>query len=72
MASNILTIDEITNEAVMVLHQKLNFVTNIVTGYDSSFAQEGAKIGNDLRIRLPMEYATGTGPTITKIGRAHV
>lgn len=64
MANNLLTIDQITNEAVMILHQKLNFVTNIVTDYDDSFAQEGAKIGNSVRIRLPMQYATGTGPTI--------
>lgn len=64
MANNLLTIDEITNEALMVLHQKLNFVTNIVTDYDSSYAVEGAKIGNSLRVRLPMEYGTGTGPTI--------
>jgi hypothetical protein len=65
MASNLLTLDEITNEALMVLHQKLNFVTNIVTDYDDSFAVEGAKIGNTLRVRLPMEYGTGTGSTIT-------
>lgn len=64
MASNLLTIDMITNESLMVLHQKLNFVTNIVTDYDDSFAKEGAKIGNTLRVRLPMEYGTGTGPTI--------
>lgn len=65
MASNLLTIDQLTNESLMVLHQKLNFTTNIVTEYDNSFAKAGAKIGNTLRIRLPMEYSTGTGPTIT-------
>lgn len=65
MVSKLLTIDQITNESLMVLHQKLNFVTNIVTEYDDSYAVEGAKIGNSLRIRLPMEYGTGTGPTIT-------
>lgn len=64
MASNLLTIDQITRESLMVLHQKLNFVTNIHTEYDGSFAQEGAKIGNTLRIRLPMMYATGTGATM--------
>jgi len=64
MASNLLTLDMITNESLMVLHQKLNFVTNIHTEYDDSFAKEGAKIGDDLRIRLPMEYGTGTGPTM--------
>lgn len=65
MANNLLTIDQITREAQMVLHQKLNFVTNIVTEYDDSFAKEGAKIGNTLRVRLPMMYNTGTGATMT-------
>lgn len=65
MASNLLTIDMITRESLMILHQKLNFVTNIHTEYDGSFAQEGAKSGNTLRIRLPMMYGTGTGATMT-------
>ena len=65
MASNLLTIDQITRESLRILHQKLNFVTNIHTEYDSSFAKEGAKIGNTLRIRLPMQYSTGIGATIT-------
>jgi len=64
MASNLLTIDQITRESLRILHQKLNFVTNIHTEYDDSFAKDGAKIGNSLRIRLPMQYSTGTGATI--------
>jgi hypothetical protein len=54
----------ITREALRILHQKLNFVTNIVTDYDDSYAKEGAKIGNSLRIRNPIQYATGTGATM--------
>lgn len=65
MANNNLTIDMITAEAQEVLHQKLNFTTNIVTEYDDSFAQTGAKIGNTLRIRNPIMYNTGTGATMT-------
>ena len=64
MANRNLTIDMITQEALMVLHQKLNFVTNIITEYDDSFAQSGAKIGNTLRIRNPIQYNTGTGSTM--------
>lgn len=64
MANSNLTPDDITREALRVLHQKLNFVTNIVTEYDDSFAVEGAKIGNTLRIRQPIQYLTGTGATI--------
>jgi hypothetical protein len=64
MANNNLTIDDITRESLRVLHQKLNFVTNVVTDYDDSYAQSGAKIGNSLRVRLPIQYSTGTGATM--------
>jgi len=64
MPNNTLTRDEITKESLMVLHQKLNFVTNIVTEYDDMYAQQGAKIGNTARIRLPIQHSTGTGPTM--------
>ncbi len=64
MANNNLTIDDITRESLRILHQKLNFVTNINTDYDDSYAQSGAKIGNSLRIRLPIQYNTGTGATM--------
>lgn len=56
-ASNtLLTPDMITAKALVVLHQKLNFVGSINRQYDSSFAQSGAKIGDTLRIRLPNQY----------------
>lgn len=64
MGNNNLTLDIITAESLEVLHQKLNFVTNIVTEYDDQYAVEGAKIGSDIRIRLPIQHNTGTGPTI--------
>ena len=56
MANSNLTIDMITNEALMILHQKANFLGTIDRQYDSSFAKSGAKIGDTLRIRLPNEY----------------
>lgn len=56
-ASNtILTPDMITAKALVVLHQKLNFVGSINRAYDSSFANSGAQIGDTLRIRLPNQY----------------
>jgi hypothetical protein len=55
----------ITREALRVLHQKLNFVGSINREYDSSFAKDGAKIGDSLRIRLPNQYVTRTGPTLS-------
>jgi hypothetical protein len=54
----------ITRESLRVLHQKLNFVGSINREYDSSFAKDGAKIGDTLRIRLPNQYVTRTGATL--------
>lgn len=64
MANTNLTIDMITNQALMILHQKLNFVGTINRQYDSSFAKSGAKIGDTLRIRLPNEYTVRTGAAL--------
>lgn len=55
----------VTREALRVLHQKLTFVGSINRGYDSSFAQEGAKIGTDLKIRLPNQYVVTDGAALT-------
>ena len=49
----------------MVLHQKLNFVTNCWREYDDDFGKDGAKIGSTLRIRLPNQYLTSLGAAIT-------
>lgn len=65
MANTILTADEITNEALRVLHQKINFIGSINRDYDDSFAQDGAKIGSTLRIRLPNQYTVRRGRTHT-------
>ena len=64
MANTLLTPDMITREALVVLHQKLNFVGNVTRDYDDAYANSGAKIGNTLRIRNPIQYATGTGATM--------
>lgn len=64
-ASNtLLTPDMITAKALVVLHQKLNFVGAINRDYDNSFAQSGAKIGDTLRIRLPNQYTVRTDMTL--------
>lgn len=64
MANVNLTPDMITRESLRILHQKLQFVGNCVRDYDDSYAKEGAKIGDSLRIRLPYQYQTGTGATL--------
>lgn len=61
MANVLLNVDKITNAALAVLHQKLNFVGSINRSYDDSFAIDGAKIGSTLRIRLPNQYVIRTG-----------
>jgi hypothetical protein len=64
MASTYLTPTAVTREALRVLHQKLNFVGNIVREYDDSYAKSGAKIGDSLKIRLPNQYTVRTGATL--------
>lgn len=65
MPNTLLNVDKITNAALAILHQKLNFVGSINRAYDSSFAQEGAKIGSTLRIRLPNQFTTVTGAALS-------
>lgn len=64
MANTLLTSSIITKEALVILHQKLNFIGNINRAYDSSFAKTGAKIGDTLRIRLPNRYVVRQGATL--------
>ncbi|HEY2009520.1 MAG TPA: P22 phage major capsid protein family protein [Rhizomicrobium sp.] len=65
MSNTLLTPTQVTRKALMVLHQKLNFVGTINRGYDDSFAKDGAKIGNTLNIRVPNQYTVRTGPTLS-------
>jgi hypothetical protein len=65
MANTLLTVDQITKEALMILHQKINFLGSIYRAYDDSFAQSGAKIGDSLRIRLPNRYVVGSGADVS-------
>lgn len=65
MPNTILTPTAVTREALRVLHQKLNFVGSIVRDYDDSFAKSGAKIGDQLKIRLPNQYVVRSGATLS-------
>lgn len=65
MASTFLTPVAVTREALRILHQKLNFVGSIERQYDDRYAKEGAKIGSDLKIRLPNEYTVADGATLS-------
>lgn len=61
MPNSILTPTAVTREALRILHSKLNFIGNINRQYDDSFAKDGAKIGDSLKIRLPNEYTVRDG-----------
>lgn len=66
MASNtLLTIDQITREALDVLHANLGFTRTVNRQYDDSFAKKGAKIGTTLRIRKPPKYAVTKSATLS-------
>ena len=62
MANSLLTISMITAEAVMIFKNSNAFMQNLNTQYDSSFAISGAKIGSQLRVRLPLDYTVTDGP----------
>lgn len=64
--NTLLTPDQITREALRILHEKLSFVRSINRQYDDSFAKKGAKIGDTLRIRMPVQYNVTDGATFVK------
>lgn len=61
----LLTIDMITREAVRLFKNSNLFIMNMDTQYDGSFAVDGAKIGQILRIRLPNDYVVTDGPAMS-------
>ena len=64
MANTLLTIDMITNEALMVLENNLGMARKVNRQYDSMFARSGAKIGNVTNVRKPVRYTVASGPTL--------
>lgn len=64
MPNNLLTISMITREAIMLFVNSNQFIRNIDRQYDSEFGKNNAKIGSQLRIRLPNDYTVRHGPAI--------
>ncbi len=64
MGNTILTPTAVTREALRILHNKAMFIGSINKQYDSSFAKSGAKIGSDLKIRLPNQYTVRSGAVL--------
>jgi hypothetical protein len=64
MPNSLLTINMITREAVRLWKNTNAFLQNVDMQYDDSFAVSGAKIGSQLRIRLPNDFTVTTGPAL--------
>ncbi len=64
MANTYLTIDMITNEAILLFLNSNLFIMNMDRQYDDQFAIDGAKIGDTLRIRLPSDFTVNDGPAM--------
>jgi P22 coat protein - gene protein 5 len=65
MANTLLTIGGITREAIRLFVNSNAFIGNIPKQYDDQFARTGAKIGQQLRIRLPNDYVVSDGPALS-------
>ena len=63
IANQIITNAIIAKEAVRLYRNKNAFLRNVDRQYESSFARTGAKVGQSIRIRLPVDYTLRTGPT---------
>lgn len=51
----------LTREAVRLWKNTNAFIRNLDTQYDDQYARVGAKIGSQLRIRLPVDFTVRTG-----------
>jgi P22 coat protein - gene protein 5 len=56
-----LTIDMITYEALIVLKNEMGLGNRCMRQFDSSFGEAGAKIGDNLRVRVPIRVVSTTG-----------
>lgn len=61
MADTFLTDSIITKEALRVLHNNTVFLKRIDRQYDDRFAKSGAKIGDTLGIRRPLQFVVRDG-----------
>lgn len=67
MANTLLTIDQITREALRLAHEKATFLGTINRQFDESFGRSDGKIGDTLRIRLPSQYTRRQGSRVMDV-----
>lgn len=65
MPNTILTPTIITNELLMRFKNNLVFTSNVSHEYDDRFAQSGAKIGDTLKLRKPVQFTAANGATLS-------
>jgi hypothetical protein len=65
VGNNLLTPSMITRYSIKLFINTNFFIQNINRQYDERFGQEGARIGAQLRIRLPNDYTVTDGPGIS-------
>lgn len=70
MANTLLTIDDITREALRIAHEKASFLGTIDRQYDESFGKSGSKIGSTLRVRKPAQYTRTQGTRVINVQNA--
>lgn len=63
MANTLLQPTTITRAFIKMLHNESALLSRVNKQYDSSFAKEGAKIGDTLKIRRPVQYTVRSGRT---------
>ncbi len=61
MSNTLLTLDVITKEAMRLLHNSITFSKGVNRQYDNQFAQDGAKAGTTIRVRLPAQVYVSDG-----------
>lgn len=66
--ATLVTAQNITREALRILHQKCIFIKNVNRQYDDRFKVNGAKAGTDLLIRLPNKFTARTNMTYSDGG----
>lgn len=64
MANTLLTISQITKAALPIFVNSNAFLGMINREYSGQYAQDGAKIGDTLNIRVPSNYIVTDGPTL--------
>ena len=65
MANNILTPSMITRYSIRMFLNTNYFVQNISRQFESQFGIEGARIGAQLRVRIPNRYTPTDGPGLS-------